>query len=59
LEIFQKHFAKKVDNEDPKRFLGELYEELRQEGCVKEGWWDTILQDVEYELANASGTDQF
>jgi len=50
LRIFQKHFKQRSDTDNPHVVLTKLKDELLENGCIQEGWWDTILQDVQYEL---------
>lgn len=48
LAVFQKHFLNRPADKAPQLFLKDLHEELLQKGCVKEGWWDAIFEDMQH-----------
>jgi AbiV family abortive infection protein len=50
LKVWQKHVAHALaEGTDARSVLPELHKELLEKGFVKEGWWDTLLQDAEEE----------
>jgi AbiV family abortive infection protein len=50
LDVWLKHFREsKLKGLDPRSILPDLHNDLLQKGFVKEGWWDTLLQDAEFE----------
>jgi hypothetical protein len=47
LGIWLKHIEKaKAERRRPDNVLPELQKELLEKGFIKEGWWDTLLQDL-------------
>ncbi|HKW62653.1 MAG TPA: AbiV family abortive infection protein [Candidatus Acidoferrum sp.] len=50
LEIIRKHIRQRPPNGDPVLTLKELHRELLERGFVKEGWWDTLLEDMQQGL---------
>jgi AbiV family abortive infection protein len=48
LDVWLKHFREsKLKGLDHHSILSDLRNDLLQKGFVKEGWWDTLLQDAE------------
>lgn len=54
LAIFQKHFKQGLKDLDPRVAMQQLRDELLEKGCIKEGWWDTMLEDIDHELSGSS-----
>lgn len=49
LEIIRTHIRQRKPNDDPRLTIQGLHKELLEKGFVKEGWWDTLLQDIDEE----------
>ncbi|MHB1673353.1 MAG: AbiV family abortive infection protein [Acidobacteriaceae bacterium] len=50
LQVWRKHvFEATAKRKNLHSCLPKLHEELLEKGFVKEGWWDTLLKDAEFE----------
>jgi hypothetical protein len=50
LKVWREHIARaSAEGKDLREALPGLYKELLEKGFVQEGWWETLLQDAEFE----------